>query len=111
MSFGEELSEKFKGVELCVSYILAHFPETRSNDKLLLLRYWEMVDKIKIPRAFWREFLRKATTPETITRARRRIQAEGEFLPRREVLERRQARSRKFREILKTGQSTLSSFK
>ena len=107
----DRFKDKIQGVELCVRHIMALFPETRSNDKLLMLYYWELADKIRIPRTFWRDFMKKATPPETITRVRRKIQAEGDYLPREEVYQKRQARSRKFRQILKAGQSTLSSFK
>ena len=107
----QDLKSELKDTETIVRYIMAHFPETRSNDKLLMLHYWELADKIRIPRTFWRDFMKKATPPETITRVRRKIQAEGDYLPREEVYQKRQARSRKFREILKAGQSTLSSFK
>ena len=101
-----EVKIKLKNAETMVRYIMALFPETRSNDKLLMLHYWELVDRIKIPREFWKAFLRRATTPETITRARRRIQQQQEYLPREEVRRIRQARSRKFREIF-SGQKTL----
>ena len=102
----DRFKDKMQGVELCVRHIMALFPETRSNDKLLMLHYWELVDHIKIPREFWRDFMKKATTPETITRARRRIQQEGNYQPREEVKRIRQARSKKFREIF-SGQKTL----
>ena len=101
-----EVKMKLKNAETMVRYIMAHFPETRSNDKLLMLRYWELADGIRIPRTFWRDFMKKATTPETITRVRRRIQQQQEYLPREEVRRIRQARSKKFREIF-SGQKTL----
>ena len=101
-----EVKLKLKNVETMVRYIMAHFPETRSNDKLLMLRYWELADGIRIPRTFWRDFMKKATPPETITRVRRRIQQEGDYQPREEVKRIRQARSKKFREIF-SGQKTL----
>jgi len=101
-----EVKIKLKNAETMVRYIMAHFPETRSNDKLLMLHYWELVDRIKIPREFWKAFLRRATTPETITRARRLIQASGDYQPREEVKKYRQSRSKKFREVL-SGQKTL----
>ena len=107
----KNIKEELKDAETMVRYIMSLFPETRSNDKLLMLHYWELADHIRIPREFWRDFMKKATPPETITRVRRKIQAEGDYLPREEVYQKRQARSRKFREILKAGQSTLSSFK
>ena len=101
-----EVKIKLKNAETMVRYIMAHFPETRSNDKLLMLFYWEMVDKIPMSREFKQAFLKRATTPETITRVRRRIQQEGDYQPREEVKRIRQARSKKFREIF-SGQKTL----
>jgi len=105
------MTEALKDTEAIVRYIMAHFPETRSNDKLLMLHYWTIADRIKIPREFWRAFMRYATTPETITRVRRLIQSQGDYQPREEVKQKRRVRSKKFREVLKAGQSTLYSFK
>ena len=101
-----EVKLNLKNAETMVRYIMAHFPETRSNDKLLMLHYWELADRIRIPRTFWRDFMKKATPPETITRVRRRIQQEGDYQPREEVRRIRQVRSKKFREIF-SGQKTL----
>jgi len=106
MSIEDDLREKLRGVEVCVRHILAHYPEARSNDKLLMLLYWEIVDRIPMTKEFKRAFLKRATHPESIRRCRQRIQSMGDYLPRKEVLEYRRARSRKFRELLK-GQKTL----
>jgi len=100
------LKEHLSDTENCVRYILFHFPETRNNDKLLMLKFWEMIDKIPIPQDFRLAFLKFATTPETITRARRLIQSRGDYLPRAEVREYRNRRQRKFRKLLR-GQRTL----
>jgi len=101
-----KLEEKLRGTETCVRYILAHYPEARNDDKLLMLLYWEIIDHIKIPKEFKIAFRRYATHPETIRRMRQKIQHEGDYLPRKEVLEYRRSRSKKFKEILK-GQKTL----
>lgn len=81
--------EDLKKVETCVRYILAHYPEARRNDKFLILTYWELVDKIFIPPNIKRLIIAKATSPETIRRTRQKIQAQGEYLPDRETLEKR----------------------
>ena len=103
----DKLKEKMRGVELCVRHILALYPEARNNDKLLMLLYWEVIDKIPMTREFKRTFLKRATHPESIRRMRQKIQHEGDYLPRKEVLERRRIRSKKFREVL-SGQTTLA---
>jgi len=100
------IREKLTSTELAVRYILAHFPKARSNDKLLLLLFWELVDKIPMTKEFKQAFLTRATTPETITRARRLIQSSGEYQPTEEIREYRESRKKKMRELLK-GQSTL----
>lgn len=93
----EKVVSKMRGAINCVRYILHHYPEARNSDKLLLLIYWSLVDKIKIPKDFWREFLDKATSPETIIRARRKVQEGGEYLPSQEVLEKRRTLDEYFR--------------
>ena len=45
-----EVKINLKDAETMVRHIMALFPETRSNDKLLMLHYWELADRIKIPR-------------------------------------------------------------
>jgi hypothetical protein len=102
----QSIKRKFTDVELCVRYILAHFPEARNNDKILMILFWRIFDKITVPREFERAFIKYATTPETITRARRMVQASGDYMPTGEIKEYRESRRKKIREILR-GQSTL----
>ena len=94
----DKLEESLFNTEMGVRFILAHFPEARSNDKLLMLLYWELIDKIKIPREFRQAFLHRATHPETIRRCRQRIQAKQKYLPPEEVLERRRKLRKAFKE-------------
>jgi len=96
----EQLKEKLQNTETCIRYILAHYPEARNNDKLLMLLYWELVDKIQIPKEFRQAFLYKATHPETIRRMRQKIQEQGDYLPRQEVLEKRRKRQEAFKRTL-----------
>ena len=91
--------EAYKDGDMCVRYILAHFPETRNNDKLLMVIFWEMFDKIPVPKEFRRAFLQRATTPETITRCRRRVQETGNYEARPEVKEKRQEKSQRLRDF------------
>ena len=103
----EKLKEKLQGVELCVRHILALNPEARNNDKLLMLLYWEIIDGIQIPKEFKKAFLTKATHPETIRRARQRIQEQGDYLPSQDVLEARRRKQEAMRKALSPQQKTL----
>jgi hypothetical protein len=103
----EKLIDKMQGVELCIRHILALHPEARDNDKLLMLLYWELVDKINIPKEFRQDFLYKATHPETIRRARQKIQSAGDYLPSPEVLEARRRKQQAMRQALSPKQKTL----
>jgi hypothetical protein len=103
----EQLKEKLSNTEMATRYILAHFPEARNNDKLLMLLYWDIIDKIPIPKEFRQTFLHKATPPETIRRMRQKIQEQGEYLPRQEVLEARRRKQHAMRQALSPQQKTL----
>jgi hypothetical protein len=103
----EQLKEKLSNTEMATRYILAHFPEARNNDKLLMLLYWDIVDKIPMPKEFRQAFLHKATPPETIRRMRQKIQEQGEYLPRQEVLEARRRKQQAMRKALSPQQKTL----
>jgi len=94
------LKERLKEIETCVRYILYSYPETRNNDKLLILLYWELVDGIKIPAELHNTLLLKATPPELITRVRRRIQEEGDYLPKQKVHEARHKLEETFKKTL-----------
>lgn len=67
-----------------VEYVLLHWPIARDNDKALQALYWEHIDRLNF-KYFHQEFMSKATSPDSITRARRLIQEEGRFLPSIEV--------------------------
>lgn len=84
-----------KTVRQSVEAILRDYPETRNCDKTLILRYWEMVDEIRMDSMieFRNGFISTSTMPESITRARRLIQEEGFYLPTKDyVLVRRSKR-------------------
>lgn len=89
-----------------VKSILSLFPETRNNDKLLLSYYWTLIDEVDTSsiEAFMSDYHRKATTPETITRARRVVQEKGQFKADPNVHAVRQRRAVEMKEALKRGQ-------
>jgi len=103
----EQLKEKLSRVETGIRYILAHYPEARNNDKLLMLLFWEIFDQIQIPKEFRQAFLYRATPPETIRRARQKIQSAGNYLPSPEVLEARRRKQQAMRQALSPQQKTL----
>lgn len=97
-----EKPKDLKDVETCVRYILAHYPNARNNDKLLMLLYWEIIDQIPIPKTFRYDFLTKATHPETIRRTRQKIQAKGEYPPDQQTQQKRQTLIQKFKQYAQT---------
>ena len=60
--------------------LLERFESTRNNDKVLLLKYWELYDGLDM-NDFAIAFVLGGTSPESITRARRSIQSTGLFPP------------------------------
>lgn len=56
-----------------VAFIVDNIPGTESNDKLLLLAYWQLFDNIEIPSSIITEILQQATPPETVSRRRREV--------------------------------------
>ena len=103
----EQLKTILSNTETAIRYLLAHYPDARSSDKLLMLLYWEIVDKIPIPKEFRTAFLRKATPPETIRRMRQKIQEQGDYLPSPEVQEARRRKQQAMRQALSPQQKTL----
>ena len=65
--------------ELLVRQILAQFPETRSDDKELIIRAWEAQGLILS--FYQKQKLRTIFSNETIRRSRQKIQEEGLFPP------------------------------
>lgn len=62
-----------KTTEQKVAWILEKVPAARSNYLMLLLVYWIVYDNVELPVEIVEQVLGKATKPETITRARRKI--------------------------------------
>jgi hypothetical protein len=87
-----------------VEEILRDYPYTRNSDKKLIIKYWEIVDKISMNSIdeFLHGFMVKATNPESIRRARQLIQEEGKYLPTDPtVLERRRKKQYLMKESIK----------
>lgn len=56
-----------------VAYILENAPQSRYDNKLLLLLYWQMFDDIPMADTVAKEIIERGTEPETILRSRRKI--------------------------------------
>lgn len=94
-----DFAKRAKKVKENILTILEEFPETRNNDKLLMLRYWELCDDVNLHNEFEETFLASATSPESIRRARQLIQSKGLFLPTEdEVIRRRRILQEEHRE-------------
>lgn len=79
--------------------LLEQWEDARNSDKFLMLKYWQTYDGVNTTIGFGPQFLRAATTPESITRARRSIQSTGLFLPTdEEVIRKRRIRQEEARE-------------
>jgi len=64
---------QFKKIYYLVKEILTGFPKTRDSDKELLWAVWQREGKVKWEKLDHTDFL-TATTPESVTRARRKVQ-------------------------------------
>lgn len=93
----QDLREQAQNTDNIIKYCFAHYPETKSNDKLLMLRVWEFQGLTLLPRQ-QKMFLHKLKHPETIRRRRQKIQEEAVkhgdtgYLPSEKVMERRHKR-------------------
>lgn len=73
------IKEQFKKAEEIVAFCLKEFPETRDNDRALMLKVWDL-QGFRFPKKFI-PFFYRVYSPETIRRSRQQIQSEGLFLP------------------------------
>jgi len=92
-------------IEVKVEAILARHPETRGLDKNLIVKLWleedglaEVLGDTALVDRFAEWFTTRATYTESITRARRSIQASGRYLPEPQHQARRNGRQSQFRE-------------
>jgi hypothetical protein len=102
--FGELEEIPDLGPEDRVAYILEHEPETRADDRLLMLHYWVTFDGLgqvlsKTALGKFSRWWGKATHPETIRRQRARFQrlssGGGHLLPDRKTAEYRRKQARR----------------
>lgn len=91
---------KGKSITDNVKYLLSNCPKTRGDDKLLIVAYWRYFDKLHV---LDMNFVRNATPAESITRARRIIQAKGMYLPSEEIVNARKNREIAFKDALRNG--------
>jgi hypothetical protein len=90
-----------------VEKILRDHPKSRDDDKILVLGYWKFIEKINMAgteQEFMRDFMKKATTPESITRARRLIQEDGFYLPSEGTENARAIKEREMKAAIKRGE-------
>ena len=83
------VASRSRRVKQNVLHILEHHPETRNDDKLLMLKYWELFDELSFDETFPTVFAARATNPESIRRARQSIQESGLYLPTTEEIRKR----------------------
>jgi len=108
---GEELSEeeellleKLRTVKDRIEYLLRKYPEARNSDMYLLILYIRnfVPELSKYIRYIPYEIIRKYEgLPESVRRARQKIQEEGRYLPTDpEVLRKRRRLAEKFRKVI-----------
>jgi len=93
------LKEKFEKIADLVWYCLKNFPETRENDRTLILKVWEL-QGFRLPQKLI-NFFYKVASPSTILRCRRAIHNEGLFLPDSEKVARRTLFGMEHREMFR----------
>jgi hypothetical protein len=83
-------------------YILKTYPSTTGNDNLLKWRFYKIFepDKIKISFKTFEKFL-TATSSETITRCRRKLNEKGLYLPTEKTILKRRRRENIIRQNIK----------
>lgn len=92
-----------KSIRHNVEKILGSYPETRNDDKKLILKYWQLYDKIPMDNieSFKLGFINSSTSTESIRRARQLIQEEGKFLPTDEMVAIRRWKKSKMENAIK----------
>jgi hypothetical protein len=88
------LNQEIEKADNLIKYCFAYWPETKSNDRLLFMKVWDL-QGLKLTDEQRRLFLHTVLSPETISRRRRKIQEEArdrldeKYLPKPSVLEKR----------------------
>lgn len=72
---------------------------SRGDDKRLMVMYWEIIDEVDFSK-FDKDFVEKATMPESIRRARQLIQEEGLYLPDDKIVLKRRLRQGKMKKAI-----------
>lgn len=83
-----------KKVKQKVKFLLEKYPETKGDDRLLIYRFYKVFEDNVLIKPRYFEALMRATSYETITRARRKIQENGELLPTDRTISKRRLRER-----------------
>lgn len=106
-------TKKKVDVKSNVQQIMLRHPQTRNDDKLLMVKYWKEVDGLSMNSHtdfFVNDFLTKSTAPESITRARRMVQEEARrnndqrFLPSNEVASMRKEAEQSMLDMVRNGE-------
>lgn len=80
-----------------VGKVLNEFPETRDDDRLLVVEVWGKQGMLM--NSLQKKFLQHCFSPETITRARRHFQALGKYQMSKEALEKRMKKQQQLSEL------------
>ena len=67
------MSQDFQALENKITYFFSMFPETKNNDRLLMLKVWES-EGLHLIEPQQKLFLHSVSSPELIRRLRQRIQ-------------------------------------
>ena len=98
------LNQEIEKADNLIKYCFAYWPETKSNDRLLFVKVWEL-QCLKLTDEQRKLFLHSVLSPETISRRRRKIQEEArerldtKYLPKPEVLEKRLGKQENLRQF------------
>lgn len=90
-----------------VESLMANFPASRSDDRLLIALYWTRIDNIMIyddGKVYVNDIVKSATSSESITRARRLVQKEGLYPATPEVQAERRGKAAKMKGLTLGGQ-------
>ncbi len=91
--------------ENLIKGILKDYPDTRSDDKELILRAWEAQGLVLSPEQ--EETFKKCISTETIRRTRQKIQEEGQYRPEDKVFQKRQKLEQETRQFFREQKEVL----
>lgn len=67
------MTHRFHSKKEAIEHIISKVPAAAYNNNLLVLMYWKIFDGVDIPGDIAKQIVDRCTSPETITRARRKI--------------------------------------